>query len=82
MQIKHRLGKTDADEWIGHYDYDNNVIIYNGKSYNTPTAFAAQHSTEITGSTTSRSGWSECYGLTQEGSWKLLKKLPKLPSPI
>jgi len=80
MKIRHRSGKTDTDEWIGHYDYDNNVIIYNGKTYNSPTAFAKQHTAEITGSTGNRSGWNECSGLTQDGTWKVLKKLPKLPS--
>ena len=77
MRIRHRLANND--EWIGVYDRDQNLILYGGTNYFTPTAFANDHNVQILeGQPNKRSGWNECFAEVSAGDWKRLKTLELL----
>ena len=77
MRIRHRLANND--EWIGIYDRDQNLILYGGTNYFTPTAFANDHNVQILGGQPNkRSGWNECFAEVSAGEWKRLKTLDLL----
>ena len=74
MEIKSRVNN---DEWIGVYNYEKNVIVYNDKDYPSPSNFHNMHALEqnmISPSGASRSGWGECRGKVGD-KWTLLKHI-------
>jgi hypothetical protein len=78
-QIEHTViidkATNEKHKWIGIYNLEQNMIIYEYSIYPSPTAFAVDHVASITGNKTNRSGWSECKAMIN-GELKYLKDLP------
>lgn len=61
QRIRHIIGKnTTAYNWTGIFDYSRNVIIYDGESYKSMSAFALKHHHYYDPTRQTANGWAEC----------------------
>ena len=61
QRIRHIIGKnTTAYNWTGIFDYSRNVIIYDGESYKSMSAFALKHHHYYDPTRQTSNGWAEC----------------------
>jgi len=68
QRIRHKIGINRI--WIGTYDYSRNVIVCDGKIYNSPSGLAAAHNKiELPHRiTNTANGWQQCE-CEVDGAW-------------
>jgi hypothetical protein len=66
------LCKHEKKEFIGKYDSNNNKILYNGMSYDSPSGFALSCVRTINTNITTMNGWVKCKK-RENGQWVSLK---------
>jgi hypothetical protein len=66
QKIRHTTGDNT---WIGYYNYEKDVIIYDDKSFTSMSAFAQEHYRKVRPDRTHKAnGWKECeYEI--DGEW-------------
>jgi T5orf172 domain len=73
QRIRHKIGINKI--WIGEYDASKNVIVYDGKYYNSPSGFATAHHAIDNPIRTTANGWGECQ-CEVDGKWISTYSLP------
>jgi len=77
LKIRHK--KTCKTEWIGVYNKEQGVIIYDGKSFTSPTGFVKEHyKKESDRKTKGGNGWEQCQAKNQNGEWRAIDELREL----
>jgi len=77
-EIKHDYKKEQS--WIGTYSKAQNVIVYNGTKYETPSAFALAHIKKFNPERPGVNGWDWCK-VKRGGAWIFTRDLECIHCP-